>query len=224
MARQIPDLNLHGQGRLRGCGGRCDRPCGRPPAGARRARSDRAGRGRGHRHRDLLAQQRGDPCRDLLPGRELDGADVRRRQGGALSLLRRARRSLPQLRQADRRDHAEANGVDDMQTLSGDAARVLEPALNCDAALLSPSTGIIDSHAYMLALRGDAEAAGAAFAFHTPLQRARAVAGNIEIEAGGEAPMTLACDLLVNAAGLRATAIARSIEGMPIEMIPVPYL
>src|SRR6476659_1290969 len=122
------------------------------------------------------------------------------------------------------RAHAEANGVVDMQTLSGDAARVLEPALNCDAALLSPSTGIIDSHAYMLALRGDAEAAGAAFAFHTPLQRARAVAGNIEIEAGGEAPMTLACDLLVNAAGLRATAIARSIEGMPIEMIPVPYL
>src|SRR5262249_61093019 len=67
------------------------------------------------------------------------------------------------------RAHAEANGVLDMQTLSGEAARALEPALNCDAALLSPSTGIIDSHAYMLALRGDAEDAGAAFAFHTPL-------------------------------------------------------
>jgi len=122
------------------------------------------------------------------------------------------------------RTHAEANGVGDMQTLSGDAARALEPALNCDAALLSPSTGIIDSHGYMLALRGDAEAAGAAFAFHTPLQRARAAAGHIELEAGGEAPMTLACDLLVNAAGLAAPAVARSIEGMPIEMIPVPYL
>ena len=56
-----------------------------------------------------------------------------------------------------------------MQLLSGEAARALEPALNCDAALLSPSTGIIDSHSYMLSLRGDAEAAGAAFAFHTPL-------------------------------------------------------
>src|SRR5437764_6627812 len=55
------------------------------------------------------------------------------------------------------RAHAEANGVDDMQLLTGEAARTLEPALNCDAALLSPSTGIIDSHAYMLALRGDAE-------------------------------------------------------------------
>ena len=84
----------------------------------------------------------------------------------------------------------------------GEAARALEPALNCDAALLSPSTGIIDSHAYMLALRGDAEDAGAAFAFHTPLLRARAAAGRIEIDAGGDAPMTLECRLLVNAAGL----------------------
>src|ERR1700742_4703044 len=82
------------------------------------------------------------------------------------------------------RAHAEATGVLDMQILSGDAARALEPALNCDAALRSPSTGIIDSHAYMLALRGDAEAAGAAFAFHTPLVRARASGGRLEIEAG----------------------------------------
>src|SRR6195256_6113788 len=102
------------------------------------------------------------------------------------------------------RAHAEANGVLDMRTLSGEAARALEPALNCDAALLSPSTGITDSHAYMLALRGDAEDAGAACAFHTPLARAKVAAGRIEIAAGGEAPMTLACDLLVNAAGLSA--------------------
>src|SRR6266700_6375865 len=52
------------------------------------------------------------------------------------------------------RAHAEANGVCDMRILSGEAARALEPALVCDAALLSPSTGIVDSHAYMLALRG----------------------------------------------------------------------
>jgi hypothetical protein len=111
-----------------------------------------------------------------------------------------------------------------MQTLSGDAARALEPALNCDAALLSPSTGIIDSHAYMLALRGDAEEAGAAFAFHTPLLRAKARAGRIELDAGGEAPMTLECGCLVNAAGLGAPAVARSIDGMPIELIPPAYL
>src|SRR6201994_2945777 len=109
------------------------------------------------------------------------------------------------------RAHAEANGVCDLQTLAGDAARALEPALNCDAALLSPSTGIIDSHAFMLALRGDAEASGAAFAFHTPIVTAKASAGIVELEAGGEAPMTLACDLLVNAAGLDVPATARLI-------------
>ena len=122
------------------------------------------------------------------------------------------------------RAHAEANGVSDMQTLSGDAARALEPALNCDAALLSPSTGIVDSHAYMLALRGDAEDAGAAFAFHTPLLRARTTAGGIELDAGGEAPIGLECRLLVNAAGLSASAVARSIDGMPIGLIPPAYL
>src|SRR3981189_339506 len=122
------------------------------------------------------------------------------------------------------RAHAEANGVPDLKTLAGADARALEPALNCDAALLSPSTGIIDSHAFMLALRGDAEDAGAALAFHTPLLRAKADRGRVELDAGGEAPMTLECRLLVNAAGLNASAVARGIEGMPIELIPHAYL
>jgi L-2-hydroxyglutarate oxidase LhgO len=120
--------------------------------------------------------------------------------------------------------HAEANGVLDMEVLGGDAARDMEPALNCDAALLSPSTGIIDSHGFMLALRGDAEAAGASYAFHAPLLRARAVAGGIELDVGGEAPMTLQCRLLINSAGLGAPAVARGIDGMPIELIPPAYL
>jgi L-2-hydroxyglutarate oxidase LhgO len=122
------------------------------------------------------------------------------------------------------RAQAEANGVLDLQTLAGDAARALEPALNCDAALLSPSTGIVDSHAFMLALRGDAEAAGAACAFHTPLLRAKATADRIELDAGGVAPVSLECSLLVNAAGLAASEVARSIDGMPIDLIPPAYL
>jgi L-2-hydroxyglutarate oxidase LhgO len=120
--------------------------------------------------------------------------------------------------------HAEANGVEGMQMLNGEAARALEPALNCVAALLSPTTGIVDSHAYMLALQGDAERSGAAFAFHTPLLRAKAIPNGLEIETAGDAPMTLACKLLVNAAGLGATSVARSIEGMPMERIPPAYL
>jgi L-2-hydroxyglutarate oxidase LhgO len=122
------------------------------------------------------------------------------------------------------RAHAEANGVLDLRTLDGAEARALEPALNCDAALLSPSTGIIDSHAYMLALRGDAEDAGAACAFHTPLLHASATPAGIEIDAGGDAPMSLQCRLLINAAGLNAPAVARGIDGMPIDLIPPAYL
>jgi L-2-hydroxyglutarate oxidase LhgO len=122
------------------------------------------------------------------------------------------------------RAHAEANGVDDLKTLTSEEARAIEPALNCDAALLSPSTGIIDSHAFMLALRGEAEDAGAALAFHTPLLHARASGGRIELDAGGDAPMSLECRCLINAAGLSASAVARGIEGVPIELIPPSYL
>jgi L-2-hydroxyglutarate oxidase LhgO len=122
------------------------------------------------------------------------------------------------------RAHAEANGVRDLRVLSREEARTLEPELRCEAALLSPSTGIIDSHAFMLALRGDAEAAGAAFAFHAPLLHGKATAAGFELDVGGEAPMALACGLLINAAGLAATFVARGIEGMPIELIPPAYL
>jgi L-2-hydroxyglutarate oxidase LhgO len=120
--------------------------------------------------------------------------------------------------------HAESNGVGDLQTLAGEAARALEPALNCEAALLSPSTGIIDSHAFMLALRGDAEDAGTAFAFNTPFLGGRADSGRIQIDAGGDAPMSLECQLLVNAAGLDAASVGRSIDGMPLDLIPPAYL
>lgn len=122
------------------------------------------------------------------------------------------------------RARAAANGVDDLELLDADAARALEPALNCTAALLSPSTGIVDSHALMLALRGDAEDAGAAIAFNAPLLQASVGGDEISVDVGGEAPMSLACRLLVNAAGLNAVAIARSIDGMPLEKIPTAYL
>ncbi|ABD06161.1 FAD dependent oxidoreductase [Rhodopseudomonas palustris HaA2] len=122
------------------------------------------------------------------------------------------------------RAHAAANGVDDLRALDGAEARAMEPALTCVAALLSPSTGIVDSHAYMLALCGDAEAAGAAFAFHAPLLRATAEAGGFALEVGGEAPMTLGCRLLINAAGLAAPAVARAITPMPAALVPSAYL
>src|SRR5213079_985023 len=65
----------------------------------------------------------------------------------------------------------EINGVEGLEFLGGNAARALEPALNCTAALLSPETGIIDSHAYMLALQGVLEDRGGMIAFNTPVER-----------------------------------------------------
>ncbi len=119
--------------------------------------------------------------------------------------------------------HAEANGVDDLQTLNEAEARALEPAIKCTGALLSPSTGIIDSHAYMLALRGDVENAGGALAFHAPLIKGKSVHDGFEIEVGGDAPMTIGCRVLVNSAGLSAPAVARAIDGMPADRIPTSY-
>jgi len=121
------------------------------------------------------------------------------------------------------RARAEANGVTDLVTLSAEEARAREPALNCTGALHSPSTGIIDSHALMLALRGDAEQAGAAFAFHAPLVNARREGSGFVVQTGGDTPMTLGCDLLINAAGLNAPHLARTIEGLPPEHVPAAY-
>ena len=94
--------------------------------------------------------------------------------------------------------------------LSAAEAIALEPNLSCTSALLSPVTGIIDSHAYMLALQGDAENAGAMPVFFSPVTGGRAVRGGIEIDVGGADPMTLRCRLLVNSAGLHAPGFARA--------------
>ncbi len=118
---------------------------------------------------------------------------------------------------------AEANGVEGMRLLSASEAIALEPNLHCTAALLSPSTGIVDSHSYMLALQGDAESRGAMLAFHSPVQQGRATDEGVEIEVGGTDPMALRCRLVVNSAGLHAPALAQKIAGMPSGRIPKAY-
>ncbi|HEY0294683.1 MAG TPA: NAD(P)/FAD-dependent oxidoreductase [Bordetella sp.] len=120
---------------------------------------------------------------------------------------------------------ARANGVDDLQKITGPQAAALEPALHCTAALASPSTGIVDSHALMLAYQGDAENAGAQCVFHTPLESARArPEGGFEARFGGGEAMALSCNVLVNAAGLHAPGLARRIGGLPAASIPAEYL
>ncbi len=118
---------------------------------------------------------------------------------------------------------AAANGVDDLTLLNEHEALRLEPALRVEAALLSPSTGIVDSHALMLALQGDAEAAGAAVVCHAPVM-AGEVGQRFTLQIGGAEPMALSCEVLVNAIGLHAPDLARRIEGVPPETIPRRYL
>ena len=121
------------------------------------------------------------------------------------------------------RQRAAANGVPDLRLLSRAEALAMEPALHCTAALHSPSTGVVDSHAFMLSLQGDAEHAGAVFAFHAPVVGGRATEDGVEITVGGAEPMALRARLLVNSAGLHAPRLARSIAGMPEALVPTAY-
>jgi L-2-hydroxyglutarate oxidase LhgO len=117
-------------------------------------------------------------------------------------------------------DKGHTNGCDDLQLVDRRQALLLEPALTCVAALLSPSTGIIDSHGYMLALLGDAEDHGAALALNAPFERAEAIGSGFRVHVGGKEPLSLTCRLLVNSAGLLAPIAATKIEGLPKWAVP----
>ena len=116
------------------------------------------------------------------------------------------------------------NGVGDLEWLDAAAVRGLEPSLRCRAALRSPSTGILDSHAFMLSLRGEAEGGGAAFAFHSPVDGGWVDGGRVILAVGGADPMRLSCRLAVNCAGLGAQNFAAAFEGLAGESIPPLHL
>ena len=107
---------------------------------------------------------------------------------------------------------AAANGVT-LTRLTAQEAQAMEPALHCVAALHSPRTGIIDSHALMLAYQGELEEAGGTVVCRAPVLGGTAL-GGYTLDVGGADPMTLTCQVLVNAAGLHAPALARAL-GLP---------
>jgi len=119
---------------------------------------------------------------------------------------------------------AAACGVHDLQRLSADEARALEPEIRCVGALLSPSTGIVDSHGLMLALLGEAEAHGAMLALCSPVTGGAITGNGFELEVGGEQPSRLRARTLVNAAGLGAPALARSLQGFAADRVPRDHL
>jgi L-2-hydroxyglutarate oxidase LhgO len=114
---------------------------------------------------------------------------------------------------------ARANGVDDLQLLSAAQALALEPALQCHGALLSPSTGIVDSHGLMLALQGDLENAGSQVVLHTAVDRA-ALSHTGRHQVWTQEGTCLAARAVVNAAGLSAPALARRFEGLAAHHVP----
>jgi L-2-hydroxyglutarate oxidase LhgO len=118
---------------------------------------------------------------------------------------------------------AAANGVDDLQFLTRDQVREIEPDLECVAALISPSTGIVDSHALMLALQGDAEEAGAMIAFASPVIGGQITPDGIILDVGGSEPSQWRVNTVVNCGGLHAQAIARSLQGFPQEHVPPTF-
>jgi L-2-hydroxyglutarate oxidase LhgO len=118
-------------------------------------------------------------------------------------------------------DQARANDVEGLAELTGAQAVALEPGLRAAAALVSPESGVFDSHGYMLALRGEIEDRGGAVVEATPFEGAAPIASDgWRIRAGGQSPAELSCRLLVTAPGLSAQGVAAEIEGFPKARIP----
>ena len=122
---------------------------------------------------------------------------------------------------------AQNNQVPDIKMISGAQAKALEPQLQCEAAVLSSSTGVVDSHGLMLSLLGGFEDAGGMVAYQSPLLGAKPIGNNaeggFELTIGGADGMQIQTKLLINCAGLSAPALAQKIEGLSKDQIPKAY-
>ena len=120
--------------------------------------------------------------------------------------------------------HAESNGVEGIERIGAKRLQSLEPQIHGSSALLSPCTGIIDSHALMLSYQADAEAAGGTTVFRTPVVAAATAGRKIQLRTGGSEPAELEADLVVNAAGLDAWDFSAGLSGLDRGTIPPKYL
>ena len=119
---------------------------------------------------------------------------------------------------------AERAGVLNLQLLDGAQARRIEPALDCFGALLSPSTGIVDSHALMLAMLGEAEAEGAEFVSNALVDRISRAGELWQVHLDGDPAPAATAPILINSAGLAAQALAATTEGLDPALVPPLYL
>lgn len=114
-----------------------------------------------------------------------------------------------------------ACGVPGLELLSPESLRQREPDISCQAALHSPETGVVDSHAFMLALQGDAEDAGAMIAFNSEVTTGSVKDRQLSLSVSSDGDeMEIDCEVVVNAAGLGAATIAEKLSGFPPEQIP----
>ena len=143
------------------------------------------------------------------------GHGVPHRRSGKL-IVASDRNQIEELQGIQKRAHA--NGVTDVVWMTREQALALEPELSCVAALYSPSTGIIDSHALMLAYLGDAEAHGAMLALKSPLERAEVSNDGFVLHVDGSDPVV--ARVLINSAGLKAPTVARRIDGYSKDVAP----
>ena len=119
---------------------------------------------------------------------------------------------------------AAINGVDDLVLLSAQEVGEREPELRSVGALLSPSTGVVDSHGLMLSCLGEAEGAGAMLALNAPVLAGEVRNLGTVLEVGGDMPMNLMAREVVNAAGLGATKLAGAVRGLADEHVPELFL
>jgi len=119
---------------------------------------------------------------------------------------------------------AAANGCTELDWMDGAEAMTLEPELKCLKALSSPTTGILDTHAYMLSLQGEIEAHGGWVALNSPLEHAQVTKDGLLLTVGGAEPMEVLAGTVINSAGLDAQGVAARINGLDAAHIPPRYL
>ena len=119
---------------------------------------------------------------------------------------------------------AEQNGVEEIELIGEKRLKELEPEVCGTGALLSGTTGIVDGHALMLSYQGDAENAGATVQCQAPLTSGDLGGSTIKLSVGGDDPIELETRYLINAGGLNAWDVSKTLSCLDPATIPPRHL
>ncbi len=121
-------------------------------------------------------------------------------------------------------ERAHVNGVEGVRMISARQVRELEPEVHCTAALLCPSSGIVDQHPYMLALQGDMENAGGTLVCDCRVDSLVRTDAGFLVKTAGDSATEIEARFVVNSAGLGAVDLLGHIDGYPQDRIPTMHL